>query len=875
MINFLIRNGIKALLGLRYRVRVSGLREIAQRGRRGILFLPNHPAFIDPVIVMSRLHERFAPRALGDKDQMERFYIRWFAKRVGVRPMLDLARHGPGAREQVASVVAQCAEGLRSGENLLLYPAGHLYRSHLENLRGNSAVESILRETPQARVVLVRTRGLWGSVFSFADGEFPSLLGGIRKCAPYLLANFIFFSPRRRVTIELVEPDDFPRTANREQLNAYLERFYNEDAPPRTYVPYTIWERGGVRELADRILERGGSTVADVPETTRRLVHEHLRELTGIEQFGDEDRLAQDLGLDSLSRSELVVWLGREFGFHGADVASLQTVGHLLLAARGEASASRLVELKRVPRRWFARRSEERARAEAGERITDVFLRQAARGPSRIVVADQIAGAKSFRDLIVAILVLKPLIEEMPGRRVGIMLPASVGASITYLATLFAGKVPVMVNWTTGARNIKHALDLTEVQRVLTVGPMVARIESQGTDLSAMRDRFVLLEELRTRISTGAKLSAWIKSRTSWKSLRRAKVADEAAVLLTSGSETLPKAVPLTHVNILTNLRDLLATLTVRQNDRMIGFLPPFHSFGLTVTLALPMAAGVPVVYHADPTEAWVLARLIEAYGATILVGTPTFLSGIVRAASEGQLDSLRWAVTGAEQCPARTYEMLSAACPNAVVLEGYGITECSPIVAANNPDDPRPFTIGKVMPSLEYAVVDLDTWQAVATNQTGLLLVRGPSVFSGYLGRDAESPFVDFDQRQWYRTGDLVSESEDGVLTFRGRLKRFVKLGGEMVSLPAIEAVLAEHFASEKDEGPVIAVESTPRDDQPEIVLFSTRATDRQTVNRYIREADLSGLHNISRVVRIDEIPLLGTGKTDYRALKEQLSEA
>ncbi|MCH7871382.1 MAG: AMP-binding protein [Planctomycetes bacterium] len=363
-------------------------------------------------------------------------------------------------------------------------------------------------------------------------------------------------------------------------------------------------------------------------------------------------------------------------------------------------------------------------------------------------------------------------------------------------------------------------------------------------------------------------------SRVSWGALRRVTAADEAVVLLTSGSEALPKAVPLTHVNLLTNLRDVLATLTIREDDRLIGFLPPFHSFGLMATCVLPLLTGVSVVYHADPTEAWVLARLIEAYGATILVGTPTFLAGIVRASSAGQLASLRLAITGAERCPQRTYASLSAACPDAVVVEGYGITECSPIVSANSPDDPHPFTIGRMMPSVEHVLVDVDSLRAVGPNETGLLLVRGPSVFSGYLGQTAESPFVEFDGRQWYRTGDLVSESADGVLTFRGRLKRFVKLGGEMISLPAIEAVLGEHFLSADDEGPVIAVESTPNEDHPEIVLFTTRATDRPTVNRQIREADLSALHNISRVIAIDEIPVLGTGKTDYRALKERLRE-
>jgi long-chain-fatty-acid--[acyl-carrier-protein] ligase len=265
---------------------------------------------------------------------------------------------------------------------------------------------------------------------------------------------------------------------------------------------------------------------------------------------------------------------------------------------------------------------------------------------------------------------------------------------------------------------------------------------------------------------------------------------------------------------------------------------------------------------------------MIEAYGATLLVGTPTFLSGIVRTAASSQLASLRLAVTGSETCPERTYKALSERCPKAVILEGYGVTECSPIVAANDEKHPCPSTIGKVLPSIEYAIVDEAMSRRVDRGAIGMLLVHGPSVFDGYLGLEVESPFVEFDGRQWYRTGDLVSEDSDGVLTFRGRLKRFVKLAGEMISLPAIEAVLEQQYAADSDEGPVLAVEAASEARRPELVLFTTLDLDCQTVNRQIRQAGLSPLHNLSRVIRLEQLPVLGTGKTDYRTLKRMLTE-
>ncbi|RMF82974.1 MAG: 2-acyl-glycerophospho-ethanolamine acyltransferase, partial [Planctomycetota bacterium] len=238
----MLRIFVRTALSLRYRIRVSGIEDVARRGREGILFLPNHPALIDPVIVTTVLHRHFAPHPLADKDQIDRPGIRWFARQVGVRPVLDMARYGSGARDQVQAVVRSCAEGLRAGENILLYPSGHLYRSRFEDLRGNSAVESILKLAPEARVVLVRTRGLWGSSFSFAGGEVPDFGRTLRRHIFTLLKNFIFFTPRRDVSVELFEPEDLPRDAGRRAINEYLERFYNEDAPPNRYVPYSLWE---------------------------------------------------------------------------------------------------------------------------------------------------------------------------------------------------------------------------------------------------------------------------------------------------------------------------------------------------------------------------------------------------------------------------------------------------------------------------------------------------------------------------------------------------------------------------------------------------------------------------------------------------------
>jgi acyl-CoA synthetase (AMP-forming)/AMP-acid ligase II/1-acyl-sn-glycerol-3-phosphate acyltransferase/acyl carrier protein len=870
-----LRGIVRTLLALRYRIDVRGLDAIAERGRRGIVFLPNHPALVDPIILMTLLNRRFRPRALADRDQISRPIVRTVARWIGVIELPDIKIYGPAVRPEVDAARAAIVAALRGGENVLLYPSGHIYRTRYEDLRGNSAAADLLDAVPDARVVLVRTRGLWGSQLSLARGAFPGLGRLLLKSLVNLVYNGILFAPRRRVSIEFHEPPDLPRDADRNTLNGFIEAFYNEDAPPALDVATRWDQRPRRRALPDPDWSHAAGDLERVPASTRKLVTDYLRELTGVDAIRDDDRLAQDLGLDSLVRAELLLWLAREFGLGEQDGDAVTTVGDVLLAAHGQAIVTRPTPIAPPPRAWFRGDPEKRLHAPHATTITAAFLDTARQGPGRVLLADQRSGARTPRDIITALLVLTPRIAQLDGTHVGLMFPASVGATLAYWATLFAGKVPVLLNWTTGARNVVHALEVTGTRHILTANAVTQRLRGQGVELGPYADKLLPLEQLAGDVSRLTKLAAYLRSWVDWSPLTRHTAPEHVAVLMTSGSETFPKLVPLSHTNVLTNIRDVLDVVDMRASDRMLGFLPPFHSFGLTVTTLAPLVAGLPVVYHPSPTEAGVLARLVQAYRATVLLGTPTFLSGILRAVSDSQtLASLRLVVTGAEKCPEHVYRMFADRCPHATALEGYGITECSPIVAVNRVENPQPGTIGRVLPSVESCIIDVDADAPVTPGQTGMLLVRGPSIFGGYLGDEIDSPFVEHDGKLWYRTGDLVSAADDGTLTFRGRLKRFAKIGGEMVSLPAIEAALLGHYARADDDGPPLAVEATPDDGRPELVLFTKRAADRATANRVLRDAGLSPLHNISRVEPVDEIPLLGNGKTDYRALRSRLDE-
>jgi len=864
------------LLGLRYRVEVRGADTIAAKGTSGILFLPNHHALIDPVLVISFLYRRFHPHALADEYQISRPGISWLSRRFGVISMPNLERRGVGAAEGLKEAVDRVVDSLKQGKNVLLYPAGRIKRTIREEIGGKSAVETIVRAIPDVRLVMVRQNGLWGSSFGWGRGVYPImgqvLLNGLKTT----LLNGIWFVPKRRVMYELVEPGDFPRTADRATMNGWMEDFYNKDPWPNTHVAYGFWEREKERTIPEppSVGMQGDSSL--VPEGVRTLVLEKLSGMTTKRPILDGDRISVELGIDSLAAIDLVLWVEKEFGFHVGTPDALRTVSDVLLCGAGQGIAMLETDIQPPGKGWWraGRQTGVQVDVPAGTSIAEVFLRQAARTPGSVVVADQVSGEKTYRDLITAIYVLQPVIRSIEGEYVGIMLPASVGSVVFYLAVMFSGKVPVMINWTTGVRTINHSLKSLVVNGVITSNTLLTKLQTMGIDCASLETRFVLTENLGKGISTRDKVRAAMHGWVSWHSLRNAPVHGTAAVLFTSGTEALPKAVPLTHENILTNIRDTAGIVHLSGGDALIGFLPPFHSFGLTVSMIFPICVGLRAVYHANPTESANIARLCAAYKPTMVLGTPTFLNGIVRASKPGQLASLRLAVTGAEQCPAAVYEALNRTCPGLTVVEGYGITECSPIVSANSPDKPVPLTIGRILPSLEYVIVDAEKGTACNAGTSGMLLVRGPSVFGGYLNYDGASPFVEHDGKSWYRTGDLVVEGDDGILTFKGRLKRFIKLGGEMISLPAIESVLMPHFQSDSDEGPPLAVEATASQEAPEIVLFAVRQTDRNEVNEILKAAGFTPLSYIRRIVQVKAIPVLGTGKTDYRALKAMISQ-
>ncbi|MBR6470390.1 MAG: 1-acyl-sn-glycerol-3-phosphate acyltransferase, partial [Victivallales bacterium] len=404
---FLVAFFFRIAIWLRYRITIKGLEQLLQSGeRKGIIFLPNHPALIDPLILNSILWSRFHPRALADEKYIKNSALKCCWRALRLLPIPDLGVAGMTGHDAVVAQLGRCVEALKAGDNLLIYPAGRIYHSKTEKLRGNGGVSRILQEYPEAKVVLVRTTGLWGSDFSRSKGYHPDFGQVVRRHFKHLLLAFLFFMPRRHVTIEFVpRPDDFPATADKEVLNRYLENFYNVAMRPNTYVPYTWFEAHGPRVLPEPDLGSVNEDTSRVPAEVREKVLAKLRELTGKSDIRDTDTLGTDLGLDSLIIAELQYWIATEFGHEVPSPEKLRTAASLMLAAIGEASG--VEPLYPVPPNWFFEDASPLGVTEA-KTIPHAFLINARRFPGRPVWADQLKGVFTNRKMVLAVMALRP-----------------------------------------------------------------------------------------------------------------------------------------------------------------------------------------------------------------------------------------------------------------------------------------------------------------------------------------------------------------------------------------------------------------------------------------------------------------------------------
>lgn len=902
VLKFFWSRSLRLALWFRYKITVKGLEKLDKANLTrpgGVLFLPNHPAiFVDPVAATLAILPKIVIRPLVVEYMYYYPIANSLMRTMDALPIPDFdVSSNTLKRKKSENVITEVIGGLKKGDNFLIYPAGRIKSSAYESIGGASGVHRILQEAPEANVFLMRIKGLWGSKFSRAQTGakpvmFPTLWWGFKQ----VLKNLLLFTPRREIIIELEPvPADFPRNGTRIEMNQWLEKWFNKPdglteqigeypGDSLVLVPYSMWSRKmpEVSLVAEPKDAKRRVDLSKIPTTIQEKVIAKIAMITDNvpSSIKPEMSLSNELGMDSLDVAELAVFVHDHFDVITVPVKELTTVGRVMgIAAKQVTCKEPYNDEVGDMKKWYATLPHKPRGMPPGGTIPEVFINNAKLLGKLPACGDARSGILSYHDLLLRSIIVAKMIAKIPGKHIGIMLPASVAAEICILGVQLAGKVPVMVNWTVGPRHLESVVKLSDPTIILSSWSFIDRLE--GVDLTPIEDRLQLLEDLRRGIGITDKIKAYFLSRKSTKTIlntlskEKLKPHDEAVILFTSGTESMPKGVPLTHYNILENQREALRDIELFSDDIFYGILPPFHTFGFSISCLLPILCGIRVAFYPDPTDGKALAQGFERWRISIMCGAPTFIKGMLKSAVPSQLQTMRMCVTGAEKAPADLFEMLKSIGKDDVIIEGYGITECSPVLTMNRPAEAKK-GVGRALGNVELLVVHPDTLEPVPANKQGLILARGPNVFAGYLNPGIEPPFVTVDGKEWYRTGDLGDLDDKGYLTISGRLKRFIKIGPEMISLSAIEDALLQ-LANSKgwpvfQEGPSLAICAKEIEgEKPKVLLFTKFPVSLDEVNKAMRDAGFSNLVKISAVQQIDEIPIMGTGKVNYRLLEQR----
>ncbi|MCZ7642868.1 MAG: acyl-[ACP]--phospholipid O-acyltransferase [Pseudorhodoplanes sp.] len=485
-------------------------------------------------------------------------------------------------------------------------------------------------------------------------------------------------------------------------------------------------------------------------------------------------------------------------------------------------------------------------------------------GMRRIAVEDTVTGQLTYKRFLLGVHILgRKLMDFAPeDGTLGVMLPNSNGAAVTVFGLMSAGRVPAMINFTAGATNILAACKAARVTTIVTARGFIERgkLDALVEKLSAEM-KFVFLEDVRATVGLRDKLRGLLAYK---KPLVRRKPDDWAAILFTSGSEGTPKGVVLSHRNMLTNAAQAKARIDFGRTDLVFNVLPVFHSFGLTVGTVLPLVSGVRIFLYPSPLHYRTVPELIYTFNATIMFGTDTFLNGYARVANPYDFRSLRYILAGAEAIRESTRRVYLEKF-GLRILEGYGVTETAPALALNTPMFNKFGTVGRLLPGMEARLEPVE-----GVSEGGRLFVRGPNVMLGYL-RTENPGVLEPPPEGWHDTGDIVEIDKQGFITIKGRAKRFAKIGGEMVSLAAVETLAGELWPEH-----VSAVAAVPDARKGErLILFTQQpGATRSDFIAFARERHASELMIPADVVVMEKLPLLGSGKPDLMAIAQLAKE-
>jgi acyl-[acyl-carrier-protein]-phospholipid O-acyltransferase/long-chain-fatty-acid--[acyl-carrier-protein] ligase len=495
------------------------------------------------------------------------------------------------------------------------------------------------------------------------------------------------------------------------------------------------------------------------------------------------------------------------------------------------------------------------------------FVRNAKKHPKKYAVKDKTTKSDAtYSRALIGALILAKKFQKYEEGYIGIMIPTSAGCALATVGALMSGRVPVMINYSTGAEhNARYAQEKCKFKTIITSKALLDKINCP------LIDGMVLIEDIMKSVTTGDKLKAALRTKLPvgmiLGSIHKGNEDDNVAILFTSGSEKDPKAVQLTHRNIASNIMNFSEHIGIREDDILLANLVFFHIFGLTCNLWLAFVKGLTMITYANPTEFQTISNIAREERPTMMVGTPSFFWGYLQKSEPGDFSSLRLMVAGADKCPDALREGYRNK-HNTTLLEGYGATETSPVVSTNTLEQNRPGSIGKIIPNVQVRIERLESGEECKPGEVGKILVKGDLIMKGYLDAPEQTAEVLVDG--WYNTGDMGFMDEDGYLWHSGRFKRFVKIGGEMVSLVKVENVMEKHLP----EGVSCCVVEIPDEVKgATIVAAVTKEINKIALLRRMGE-ELPNIALPRQFYVIEELPLMGTGKIDFRTVTELVND-
>lgn len=519
------------------------------------------------------------------------------------------------------------------------------------------------------------------------------------------------------------------------------------------------------------------------------------------------------------------------------------------------------------------------------------WLRSAKRQGFRMAAADVIGEPLSHNRFITAVLRFSVEINRLnPEQNTGLLLPTSAGGAIANLAVLSLGKTVVNLNYTASAAALQSSVQQAGLQRVFTSRRFLSKLQERKIDIEAILPDtpLIFLEDIKAGIPKAKLLTTLLMvvllpTRVlQWLYLRKIHLDDTAAILFSSGSEGAPKGIELSHRNLAVNARQVADALNTLETDVIMGTLPTFHAFGLLASTLMPLSEGIPIVCHPDPTDAVNIAKGIARYDATLLFGTSTFLRLYAKNSRVHPLmfESLRYVVAGAEKLSPDVRRLFLDRFGKKI-LEGYSATETSPVAAVNLPDQidtrfwtvqhaNREGTVGLPLPGTSFRIVDPETLASLPTGEDGLILIGGPQVMKAYLDAPEKTAaaIVEMDGQRWYKTGDKGHLDKDGFLTIVDRYSRFAKLGGEMVSLGAIEQQVRQIL--DEPELELVAVNLPDAKKGEKVILMVAGEHDPAQVKRALTAGGMNPLMIPAKIYNVEAVPKLGSGKTDFATARK-----